>query len=158
MVCKICGANNTDDAKFCANCGEVFENVAAEQAETSFEYDPNVASVEPDFNTTTVVTDPGKTFGLISMIIGIVSAVLGVACTCALGCIGGTFPALVGVAGFVLGIIGMNKSKQAGFKNKNALIGIILSGVGIGAILIITIINFAIGASGAATDVLEELF
>ncbi len=158
MVCNVCGASNADDAKFCANCGNVFGNAAAEQAGNSFGYDPNVASVEPNYSTTPEITDPGKTFGLVSMIIGIVSTVLGLVCSCALSCIGGFLPALAGIAGIVLGILGMNKSKQVGLKNKFALIGIILSSVGVGVVLIIVIINLILGASGLATGMFEELF
>lgn len=57
--------------------------------------------------------DPGRTLG----IVGIVLGALGLCC------------GISAIAGLIVSIIGMQKSKNAGFKNNLALAGIIVSAV-----------------------------
>jgi hypothetical protein len=89
--------------------------------------------------------DPGKLLNLISLICGAVGLVFSALCTCLGGCLGGFIPALVGVAAIVTGVLGMKKSKAAGFKNTKALVGVILSGVGLASIVLFVLINAIIG-------------
>ncbi|MBR5135363.1 MAG: zinc-ribbon domain-containing protein [Clostridia bacterium] len=114
MICKICGQMIADDATFCPICG-----AAVETQPVSFE----VAEEVP-------ASDPGKTLGLIAMIVGIVAAAL--SCVCACSCLSMTVPPLFAVAAMVLGFIGMKKSKAAGFKNPRALVGLITGGGALG--------------------------
>ena len=114
MICKICGQMIADDATFCPICG-----AAVETQPVSFEVTEE-----------TPASDPGKTLGLIAMIIGIVAAAL--SCVCMCSCLGMTVPPLFAIAALVLGFIGMKKSKSAGFKNAFALVGLITGGAALG--------------------------
>lgn len=147
MVCKSCGAAIADDALFCTSCG------AAVAEETAVETVPaGDASVEATVETTNYTVedaaepvDPGKTFGLISMICGIVALVLGALGSCVCACFGGSLPFIAGVAGIVFGILGMNKSKAAGIENKQAKLGLILSIAGLAVIIIGIVVNAILG-------------
>jgi hypothetical protein len=93
-----------------------------------------------------VAVDPGKTFGMVSMIAGIAGLVLGTVLSCACACLGSIIPAIASVVAIVLGIMAMNKSKAAGYTNKMALAGIILGAVALVVILVFIIVNAVIGA------------
>jgi hypothetical protein len=67
---------------------------------------PVIAPQAPISPAATAADDPGKTLGVVSLI----TAILGLA-----------------LVGLVTGIIGLKKSKKAGFKNSMALAGIIIS-------------------------------
>ncbi|WP_051388961.1 hypothetical protein [Arthrobacter sp. 35W] len=78
--------------------------------------------------------DPGKVMGIISIILPFVG---------------------LGLVGLILGLIGMSKSKKAGFKNTPALVGVILGALAI----VITIVVAIIGISAAtqlATDIQQQ--
>ena len=109
MKCTNCGAESIADEKFCYVCGAELpqEAVVAEGV------------VE--------TKDPGKVFGLISMILGIVGLALSVIC-----CTYGAYLASpMGIAAIVLGVIGNTKSRSAGFENKQGKLGLILGVVAI---------------------------
>ena len=89
--------------------------------------------------------DPGKNGGLISMILGIVGLALGSICSCLLACLGGILPLACAITGLVLGIQAKKKSAEAGFKNTQAQIGMILSIVAIVVIFLFIIVNAILG-------------
>ncbi len=142
MVCKNCGMENAEDFAFCAGCGAALTaDDAAPEATTVPEY-----TYEADaFEDTTPATDPGKVFGIIALICGIVAVLVCLGCTCVCGCLGSLPGILCGVAAIVLGVIGMNKSKAAGYKNTLGVVGMILGIVGLAVFLLCTIVNMVIG-------------
>ena len=148
MKCQYCYAENESGAQFCTNCGAALaqetpvEEVVAAVEETPVE--EVIAPVEGVVETP--AKDPGKTLGLVSLILGIAALVLGSVCSCAFACLGGSFAFALSAAAVVTGILGMNKSKAAGFKNTLALIGMIL---GIAALLV-NVICTIIGMVGGA--------
>ena len=107
MFCKNCGCNIADNATFCHKCGAPQQDVPV------------------------AVEDPGQKLGTAAMILGIITLVTGLLC----GCWGGYIPLGCGITGLVLGIVGGNKSKAAGFENKDAKSGIVLSIVGMAVVL-----------------------
>lgn len=111
MLCKNCGNPLEEGAKFCAVCGTVVEEAPV---------DANGATVEP------APSDPGKVFGIISMVVAIVGILLSTVCTCCTGCFGVAPAVICGIAALVLGILGKKKSAEAGFKNTFALVGMII--------------------------------
>ncbi|MBE6685672.1 MAG: zinc-ribbon domain-containing protein [Ruminococcaceae bacterium] len=143
MFCKKCGAYNEDNATFCSGCGE---NLTKEDNLYTPEIIPETENSAPSS-----ADDPGNTFGLISMIIGIAGTVIELGCCCCgtYGLIGQGFCFLAGIAGFVLGFLGNKKSKEAGFKNSKALVGIILSIITVLLFIvniILTVAGLALGA------------
>ena len=129
MFCKNCGAEF--EGSFCPTCGTVAETAPVETVEA-----------EP-----IKVEDPGKGKGLASMIMGIASLVLGSTCSCLFACLGGFVPAVLAIVSIVLGAMGINASKAAGFKNTKALVGIITSVLALVIILIFVIVNAVMGAA-----------
>ena len=57
--------------------------------------------------------DPGRTLGIVGIVLGAIGLCCGVSA----------------IAGLIVSIIGYNKSKNAGYKNTLALVGIIVSAV-----------------------------
>lgn len=158
MFCKNCGLENPDGASFCRVCGSalavapVIEASAEPVVETPVE--PTVETpVQPasapaaEGETAPKVTavDPGKGMGVAALVLGIIGLVTGTVCACGCACLGGIIPAIVCIVGLVLGIMAMNKSKAAGFKNTKALVGVILSGVGLASIVLFVLLNGIIG-------------
>ena len=133
MICSNCG-NEFYEGSVCPVCGQAVEEIAPE----------------------TVTTDPGKTLGIIALVLGIVSLVLGTVCNCFFGCLGGLVPAAIAIAGIVCGALGMKKSKEAGFSNKLALVGLILSIATFVVAFVIFIINAILGAAGAVLPAFFE--
>ena len=132
MICKNCGNEIAEGNQFCENCGaavEVEEIVAAE-GEVVAE----------------ATTNPGKAFGIVSLICGIVGAVL--PCVPCLSYIA-FIPIILGL---VFGFIGMSKSKAAGAKNTLALVGVILSFCGIGVFVLSIFAGVIIGILGSASS------
>lgn len=76
--------------------------------------------------------NPGKTLGIVGLILAF----------------------FVNVAGLIVSIIALNKSKKAGFKNGPALAGIIVSIVSIviGVIIIIAVVSLGAAAAGAIAE------
>ena len=96
--------------------------------------------------------------GIIAMILGILGLLGSTFCSCLCGCLGGSPALIMCIAGVVLGIIGLNKSKKQGEKNTMALVGIILSGVGILLFIIFALVGGAIcTAILGDTEIFEDL-
>jgi hypothetical protein len=133
MICKQCGNEVAEGNQFCENCG-----AAVEATEV-------VAEATPE-----VTTNPGKAFGLVSMITGICAFGLNcLNCIPYLGWLVSWISLPCAVAAIVFGILGKNKSASVGLKNTQALVGLILGIVFlalaiVGAILLV--ILFALGA------------
>lgn len=150
MICKSCGYENAEGSVFCANCGASMEAPVAEVV------------VDQPIVEAPVVAEKKKSepMGIISMILGIVGLLGSTICSCLCGCLGGSPALLMCIAGVVLGVIGMNKSKKLGEKNTMALVGIILSGVGILLFIIFALVGGAISAAimgDGGMDVMEDL-
>jgi hypothetical protein len=82
---------------------------------------------------------PGKTLGVVALVAGIVSYFI--------------LPIVAGIAAIIMGAIARKQSKQAGYKNTMALVGLILGIVNIVVYAIVTIIIIvaviaAVSASG----------
>lgn len=137
MICSKCGFI-VDDGKFCPNCGTAVEKeVQNETIETSSGADDTV--------------DPGKSKGLISLILGIVSLVLGTICSC--GC-ASPLTIITSIVGMILGSSANKASISAGFeKNGKGKIGFILSLISLIVSIFVavawTIYAFVMGALGS---------
>lgn len=129
MFCTNCGTTLTEDG-VCPVCNPVTEEIVVD----------DVAA--PAVN-------PGKTLGLISMILGIASLVLGLPCSCVCACLGSLLPFCCSVGGIITGALGMKKSSYAGMKNTMALVGLILSIVAIVVCVVFIIFNGIIGGLGS---------
>lgn len=148
MICKSCGYENAEGSVFCANCGASMEAPVAE-----------VVADQP-YVETPVVAEKKKAepMGIIAMILGILGLLGSTFCSCLCGCLGGSPALIMCIAGVVLGIIGLNKSKKQGEKNTMALVGIILSGVGILLFIIFALVGGAISTAILDdTEIFEDL-
>lgn len=148
MICKSCGYENAEGSVFCANCGASMEAPVAE-----------VVADQP-YVETPVVAEKKKAepMGIIAMILGILGLLGSTICSCLCGCLGGSPALIMCIAGVVLGIIGLNKSKKQGEKNTMALVGIILSGVGILLFIIFALVGGAISTAILGdTEIFEDL-
>ncbi len=134
-ICKVCAVNEEPVAEPVAE--PVTELVEEPVAEPTEEAAPELPAV-----------DPGKTLGIISMILGIVAVLLNTVCSCIplIGCFTTTIAIIAAIAGAVLGFIAMSKSKAAGFKNTLALVGVILSIASVALCLINLIITLIFGS------------
>ncbi len=130
MICKVCNAENKPNAAFCENCGATLEQETV---------------VTKSCNSDVPATDPGKTLSLVSLILGIAAIVFGTICSCVFSCLGGLIPMVLGVVAIILGILGMNKSKAAGFNNKQGMVGMILGIATIVIVVIFIIVNAVAG-------------
>lgn len=176
MICPTCGAQIDDNATFCTQCGspiqnnttpeyapmedhptELFEETPAYEApayETpayeapAYEapaYDATpVYNAEPYGYTGAEVpaSDPGAGLGKVSKILGIIGLVL----MC------GWAGAPLSITALILGCIGLNKSKNAGFENKSAKTGRTLGIIGVVLIPVVYIVSFAIGIALGAFE------
>ena len=133
MNCPFCNAEISAEDKICPTCGAPVNEETAEVAEAPVAETPAV--------------DPGKKLGLIAMIVGIAGLALGAILSCACACLGAVLPALAAVAAIVLGVLAMKKSKDAGFSNKQALVGIITGGAAIVVIIVFIILNAVLGGA-----------
>ena len=87
--------------------------------------------------------NPGKTLGIVGLVLGVVGFVV-------------LF--LGPIAGLIVSIIGLTKSKKAGQKNGFALAGIIVSAVALLAniVAVIVLVSFAATFGGTALELLEH--
>lgn len=91
MKCPNCGAEVTGNDRFCMGCGAELTRATAVTGEVA-------------------VQDPGKIFGLLSLIFGIA----------------GFFGTPMAIAAMILGSIGKKKSAEVGLENSKAKIGSVL--------------------------------
>ena len=147
MICKKCGVENADDVLFCTACGaSMKEEANAEAVETE-----TVVAEEP-----VVKPDPGKGLGLIALILSIAGLVLGIVCSCGCAFLGSILPGILCIAGFILAIIAMVKSKSAGYKNGKAIVALILSIVAIVVMFVFIIVNGVVGFAGGLANSLNQ--
>ena len=156
MFCTNCGAKISDNAAFCESCGTAVATAGQEPVQPVEQpaEQPVIDTVEvqqPESAPVVTVEDPGKQMGLISMILGIVGLALGSICSCLFACLGGFLPLAAAIVGVVLGVKAKAKSAEAGFANKQAQVGVILSIVAIALIVIFVIANAIIGGVVAFT-------
>lgn len=120
---------------YCKNCGNFFEN----------------GDTCPSCGTK--MADPGKGLGIASLVLGICGLVFSWLCSCFFTCFSGLFPLVLSVVGLILGIVGNNKSKAAGFKNTLATVGLILSIVALAITVLCMFLGFFVFA-----DMYEDIF
>lgn len=104
---------------------------------------------------------PSKALGIVSLILGALSLVSQFCCSCIPmvgGCLSSLAP-IFAIVGIVLACIQMSKAKKAGIKDVMAIIGLILSIVGLVASIIASIIlictyglSFFTGILGGMAD------
>lgn len=99
-------------------------------------------------NNTPNPIDPGKNYGLASLILGIASY----SCSCCLCGMG----FIVSAIGLALGIVALNKSKSAGQTNGMAIAGIIICATGILTSLISTIVSIVASGAGILAGIAES--
>ncbi|MBR5515816.1 MAG: zinc-ribbon domain-containing protein [Clostridia bacterium] len=143
MICKNCGNEVVDGASFCAACGSSveYENEETVRADSYEQVNVEVEGVDAA-DVPAEVQDPGKTMGIVSLILGIVS-ILSSCCSaaCCLGYISPTFA----IAGIIVGILGKKKSAEVEINNKMALVGMILSIVSFVLYIVAIIIGITTG-------------
>ena len=125
MICKRCNQDNEPGALNCSYCGASLYSAP--------------------------LADPGKAMNLISMILGIVALAMGSICSCAFACLGGFVPMILAAVAIILGIIGMKKSRNAGFYNNQGKIGMILGIVALVVIFAFIGMNAFMGAMEAVS-------
>lgn len=174
MYCKNCGNVIPDGVAFCTSCGAAatpaapvtdvppvvqqdppaapYAPPAQPYAPPAGGYVPPVPPVnpipDPGYAGAAIpaqVEDPGKKLGTISLILGIVGLAVGSICSCLFACLGGILPLAAAIVGIVLGKQAQDKSKAAGFENKNGKIGMILSIVAVAIIVVFIIVNAIAG-------------
>ena len=144
MFCSNCGTQNGADAAFCVGCGTKLTAQQSVPVQQQY-YQPPLQPMYQPYYYQPPAPVPGKGMGVAALVLGIIGLVTGTVCACGCACLGGIIPAIVCIVGLVLGIMAMNKSKAAGFKNTKALVGVILSGVGLASIVLFVLINAIIG-------------
>ena len=143
MTCKVCGKEMPENANFCTECGATVTTVPT-------------AHTEPAYDPGTPIKDPGKGFGIASLILGICGLVFSVSVLplCCFGSWGALlilfsvpFCLACGIVGLVLGAMGQKKSKAVGLKNSLTNTGIALSGIATGLaglLMILTILAIVV--------------
>lgn len=116
MFCPICGKDCKENEAFCENCGNPLHRVPPVQPP---QYQPEVVPTAPQFQGEV----PGKTMGIVGMVLGIVSILF--------GCCIFYLAIPCGIAGIILSAIAMKKAKEVRGKNNFALAGLICSIVGL---------------------------
>lgn len=115
MVCPFCQTELSAGDKVCPTCGAPVTEAPAVQPKVEITYDESPVEA----------VDPGKKSGTVAMVLGIVAAVIAVmGCCCAYISF---LPLPIAIVGAIMSLVAMSKSKKAGFKNTNALVGLILS-------------------------------
>lgn len=123
MICNRCGTENLDTDNTCKTCGGLLcDEIIMEVIDGKSAYE-------------------GKTIGLVSMIFGITSLVLGTILSFVMPIFGGAFPGGMAIVGVILGIIGRRKSKAAKAVNAMAIVGL---GTSVATIVAVILTNVLI--------------
>ena len=131
MTCPNCGAELQPGATFCTNCG--------------------TAVPVNTCDAPAVMDDPGAGTGKVALILGIVSLALNCICACFFSCLGSLPGDICAIIAIIMGVMGMSKSKNAGFQNKSATIGLILGIVALVVAIVFIVLNAILGGvMGAA--------
>lgn len=150
MKCNFCGAECPDDSTYCDQCGSVLDKGASNTNNQNFVKEESVSTestestvpTEPVVPRVVMTEDPGKNNGMIGMILGIAALVIGPILSCICFCLGSIFPIGLAVGGIVVSKMAEKTSKEAGFENKNAKYGFILSIAAIAVSIIVPILYF----------------
>lgn len=159
MFCPKCGTQCEDGARFCQSCGNTIAGVQAEPvgnanvnpapAAPAYNADVNpapVAPVAPNPAAAPCAPAAPKQDSSVVLILGIVAMVINLGLGCLCGCLG-MLPGIgCAIAGLVMGLK-EKKTYVPGQKNQKTDIGVILCIVALVAAVIISIINFALGAT-----------
>ena len=138
MICPNCGVEIPDNSSFCTACGANFSNPTA----------PNTYINAP----VPAPTDPGKTLGIVSLILGILS--LPACCCC--GFFSYFIVPITSLAGIICGFMGHSKSKAAGFSNTLATVGMIVSIVMIVLFIADLILSFVLGVGLSLSELTDS--
>lgn len=136
MLCNHCGAENQQDAKFCAGCGADLTEQAQMESQQMYNNQPmygqadyqQPAYQQPMYQPTTT-QDPGRGFAIASLVLGIISFLC--------------FPAVTGVLGIIFGIVAKNK----GSRSPMAIAGIICGAIGIALWIIMLIFGMSLSVT-----------
>lgn len=121
MFCKVCGININDNLTTCPNCGAVVENIS---------YPQPVQTAEATAEKVSAVHDG---IAVASLVLGIVSASLGIICCIPYVTAGVSI--LCAIVGLILGIFALKTKKKT-----QAIIGLSLSAVAIVVSVIVIIV------------------
>lgn len=130
MICKACNTDNIPGSSFCNHCGAALEQGSADMQ--------NITETTP-----VSIPDPGKVMNLVSLLLGIASMIFSASALCTCGQLDVSDYVLVfgmAITSSILGIMGFKKSKDAGFNNKQGIVGMILGIAGTVFLIAITII------------------
>lgn len=116
MFCSICGKKNSENTAFCPNCGNPMHRPAPFTQPQDVPAAP-AAPVSPSGEL------PGKTMGIVGMILGIISILF--------GCCTPIFPMICAIVGLVLSCISRKKASGVLRKNNFSLAGLICSIIGL---------------------------
>ena len=138
MFCMNCGIALKSDTIFCPKCGTKVPATTQEpQASAPVQVVAVAQPVQqpmqqvPTQDPTLLPRDPGKGFGIAALVLGLISLILGIFCSCLAALLGGFIPLACGILGIIFGAKGCNASQKAGFKNGCAKAGLILSILGV---------------------------
>ncbi len=150
MICRNCGAECRDDAKFCNVCGATIEAGAPAYEAPTYAAEP-VAAAEPN-----------KVMVIIGMALGIASAVFGMFACCL------WWMAFLGIPCGIVGLIfsmnakneyaalGMEENVMAKLGFIFAIVGLALNGTGVIFGLAFSCLSCGVGGSGMFVEILEE--
>lgn len=138
MICPKCGFNCTPGVKFCEKCGTPLEGAQPQYQQPQYQQPQyqqpqyqqpqyQQPQYQQPYQQPYKQSVPGKGFGIASMVCGIVSLVLFCIWYLSIPC------AIVAAS---LGVVGYNKSKNAGFKNGMATAGVVTSVIALALTLI----------------------
>ena len=142
MNCSFCGAELENGSSFCGVCGSC------------------ISELEPSANFGPKPKKSGFSLGIISMILGILAWILFFPCSCCAytSIFTSSLSTISAISSLIIAIIGIKKASSAGWKNKLAIVGLILSIALFVLMIVVTILAVVLVVlgmfSGSALEIL----